>query len=530
MQLANAGVKERMTKEWIRSRWSGALALVSPTSIARWSGALALALPYQGRLWSRALFASAMRKTRGLVALVVLLRIADARAESPEVLSLGGALATALHANGRIQDACDAAQQARFGMEVAGAEFAPQFVPRSSSGLGLDTETSQSTVLSLSKKFPLGTIVDLQAGTASSRSSFHRSYSGISLSQDVFRGFGRQSNMARVDDATSRTKAADWQMQMVRDEVVTDVIESYYRVVGKKSLLTILEAAALRAKEHLRAAEARLKRGLATRMDGLRAESLVALTEGSLLDAREGLQATKDSLALLLGKTPAQPIDVEPEIVAFKVDGSDDELADLALENRADLRAAEDQVADARRSYEVMEHGLYPDLRVGVNFALVGTGNNFADSARLNDHQVSVLVSGTNPVDRSAERAELAQARLELARRKRTVEQIRDKVTVDVRDAARHVATVERRIAVQEQYVRAASAAVDLARLRFEKGYADTLEVLQAEEGLSQAQQDDVNLRIERVTAAVRLRKTTGLLAPFVEDLLGEKPLPQGCS
>jgi outer membrane protein TolC len=453
-----------------------------------------------------------------------------APADPPEVLSLADAVTDALRANGRIQDACDAAKQARFGMDVAQAEFAPQFSPRTASGLGLDTETSQSTVLSLSKKFPLGTIVDLQAGTASSRSSFYRSYSGVTLSQNMFRGFGRQPTMARVEDATSRTKAADWQMQVVRDEVVTDVIESYYRVVGKKSLLTILEAAAARAKEHQRAAEARLKRGLATRMEGLRAESLAALTEGSLLDAREGLQATKDALGLLLGKTLAESIDVEPEIVALKIEGSEDELVDLAERNRADLRAAEDEVTDARRSYELMERSLYPDLRVGVNFALVGTGNSFTDSARLNDHQVSVLVSGTNPVDRSAERAQLGQARLELSRRRRSLDQLRDKIALEVRDAARHLGTVERRIAVQEQYVRAASAAVDLAKLRFEKGYADTLEVLQAEEGLSQAQQDDVNLRIERVTASVRLRRATGSLADFVAELVGDKVAPPDCS
>ncbi len=441
-----------------------------------------------------------------------------ARAET--TLTLREALAIAMRENPRIHNACDGRASARHGRAIADSEFSVQFSPQASSGLANDTQTSQTSVFTLSKKFTYGTLVELSAGTTATQDRFYRSFSGVTLAQSLFRAFGPLANTARIADAERRIGSAGTQLQETQETVAMDVVETFYRVIGERSLLAILESSRSRAEHHLAASQARLRRALATRMDIYRAETQLAASHGALLESQEALQAAKDTLNILLARDLGEPIEPESEIVSVALPLTETELVETSLRGRGDLQEASESVRDAERSYRIAERTLYPDLRVGVNFSFIGTGDSFSKSTDLDDSGARFVVSGTNPLDRSAERAQAEQARLDLARRRRDFLQLRDRVAFEVRRAHHHLQTVERRIAVQEKNVEAAEANRELASLRFDRGYADTQELLQAEEMFSQAQRDEVALRIELVLASLKLRKTAGLFRPWVESLI----------
>jgi outer membrane protein TolC len=445
-------------------------------------------------------------------------------------LSLGEALSDALRDNPRIRDACDALSGARYGRDIANADFAVQLTPQATSGLGTDTETSQSSVVSLNKKFSYGTIVELAAGTTSSQNDFHRSFSGVTVSQGLFQSFGKQANTGALADAEHRIGGAERQLRLVEEQVVVDVVDGFYRVVGLESLVKILDGALERARRHSRAAEARLARAVATRMDIFRTQAQTAGAEGALLEARESLLGARDGLRLLLGKDLEEPLEVEPGALSVVVNESEDQLLKAALGQRVEVADAAAEVADAERQVALADHGRYPDLRVGVNFSLVGFGSSFRQSTSFDDSGFRFLVGGTNPLDRSAESARAGQARIELQRRKREHADVRERVAMEVREAVRHLATVEQRIEVGERNVEATRANVELATLRFDRGYADTLEVLQAEETLSQAEREEVALRIERVLASLRVRRAAGLLGDFLETTIADGAKHASCA
>ncbi|MGH8009861.1 MAG: TolC family protein, partial [Candidatus Binatia bacterium] len=141
-------------------------------------------------------------------------------------------------------------------------------------------------------------------------------------------------------------------------------------------------------------------------------------------------------------------------------------------------------------------------------------------STGFDDSRFRVLFSTTIPLNFRAERARSRQRKLEVMRKKRELAELQKKAVQEVRQALRHVGTVERRIAIQEKNIQATQANLELASLRFNRGYADLFEVLRAEESLTQAQKEEITLRIEQVITALRLRKAVGLLGPFLDTLI----------
>jgi len=438
----------------------------------------------------------------------------------PSPLSLSDALSVALSDNPTIRNACDAVGGAAYEVDIAESEFGFRLSPQATSGLGSDTETSQSTILSLSKKFATGTTVELASGTSATEKSFYRSFSGITVSQSLLRGFGPLLHTNNVVNAKRGITSASRQWELAKEQVGMDVITNFYRIIGQKLVLGVWERSWERAQKLLAASQAKMERGLTTKIDIFRAQTQAATAEASMLDAQEALQEAKDTLKILLGKEFAEELEVESQIIPAALKEGEAELVETALQRRVDLQEAADQVKDAQRNARIAERSLFPDLRIGFNYALTGRGNSFTDSTAFDNSRFRVLFSTSIPLNLGAERARSRQKKLEVLRKKREFAELQKRATQEVRQALRHVATVERRIAIQEKNVQATQANLELANLRFERGYADLFEVLRAEESLTQAQKEEITLRIEQVITALRLRRATGLLGPFLDTIV----------
>ncbi|MGH8006867.1 MAG: TolC family protein, partial [Candidatus Binatia bacterium] len=295
-------------------------------------------------------------------------------------LSLSDALSAALNGNPAIRNACDAVGGAGYEVDIAESEFGLRLSPQATSGLGSDTETSQSTIVSLSKKFTTGTTVELASGTSASEKSFYRSFSGVTVSQSLLRGFGPLLHTNNIVEAERGIATAGRQLELTKEQVVMDVIATFYRIIGQKLVLGVWERSFERAQQLQAASQAKMERGLTTKIDIFRAQTQSATAEASMLDAQESLQEAKDTLKILLGKELVEEIEVESQIIPAALAEGEPQLVETALQRRLDLQEAAEQVKDAERNARIAERSLFPDLRVGFNYSLTGRGNSFANS------------------------------------------------------------------------------------------------------------------------------------------------------
>ncbi len=450
-------------------------------------------------------------------------------AQSPVLLPLADALATALDQNGKILTACTDIEGARSALDVAEADYGVKLTPSITSGLGTDTQTSQSAVAALSKKFSTGTTVELSAGSSVSDNDFYRSFTGVTVSQSVLGALSPSLNTSQLATAEQRIASAQRKAAGAADEVVLEVISTYYEIVGGKLVVNLYSRSLDRAQRLLAAADLKLSKGLATRMEVLSAESQLAEAESNHLEAEQALSESKEKLNLLMGRSAASAYEVQEELIRVPVNFSEEDLVETALASRRDLADLTGRVDDARRQVDAAEWQIWPDLRLGLNYSFTGTGDSFEQSTNFDDSGVRVLFSTSIPVTGAAAQAKLGDARRELERRVRDTQDARRDLDSEVRRALRRVWNIERRITIQEKNAASTRAALDLANMRFERGYSDALEVLQAEDRLMQAQKGEIDLRIERLRAALEVRRSAGVLAPVTEEILGNRYRADPC-
>src|SRR6185503_19588559 len=113
---------------------------------------------------------------------------------------------------------------------------------------------------------------------------------------------------------------------------------------------------------------AKLGVGRVSQLDVFRAQQLVAQAEGQLLDARAAVEDAKDQLRGLLGEGAGFDFEVGAAIPKAIEPISAEQAVGIALEQRLEIRSAEEAIAESDRAASFAKNQMLPQL--DVNFAL----------------------------------------------------------------------------------------------------------------------------------------------------------------
>ena len=345
----------------------------------------------------------------------------------------------------------------------------------------------------------------------------------LGLTQPLWRGFGRDIVREPLTQAERDVVYEARRFERFRRTFAFDVASRYYRIVESMNLLRNERAnrdslVTLRERNEAFARAGRLSdiQVDQARQDEFRAENRV-------IDARRNLEASLDSFKLFLGLPVEVEVAVDPRAedpLLSLIDELNLELEeDLAiavglaerLDNRTVIEAAEDAERRAHIAADALRLGLDLSADVSVSSeenALVDfRGKNLAWNAALD---VSL------PIDLIPERNAYRQALITLDASRRAVEESRDVVIADVRDAQRQLDAARATLVIQERAVTLAERRVESASLSLEAGRASTRDLLEAQEDLLLAQNDYARLRTDFALAALALYRDMELLR--VED------------
>ena len=316
-------------------------------------------------------------------------------------------------------------------------------------------------------------------------------------------------------------------MSEARQQLIVGVADRFFSVLKQQRLVQASERALDRAQTMSKASEARANVGLATQLDVLRADLLVSQATVTLASQREGLATALEELNLLLGRPPAQPVDVADEDVSdeglvamgFHLPGGDstetvEQLVAAALDSRADVREAHDRIGDAERNVNVSRWNLLPQVNLNASYTERGLGpSTMPELARLiNGWRISLATSYA--LDRSDQIAAAGSASVSLRAAQRAAEDTGRRVETDVRRAYRGWTRSGVTIDIQRKTVDLTDKQVRLAQLRFERGLATSLDVVDAENNLYQAQSALIEAERGRALALLSLERAAGTLAP----------------
>lgn len=449
-------------------------------------------------------------------------------AGAAQPLRLHDAIAAALRASPALRPADEAVTAAEIRLQLARSAFGVKVAPAFNSGTDPQGFARQDFGVGVSKRLPTGG--DARLMVDSFRSTWTTGHErdlgyAFSLSQPLLRGFGPAAT-ANLVTARRASEASERARQEAAQQLVVAVAQAYFSVAMRQRLVQTAQLALERAVKLRAASEARMKVGLATQLDVLRADLLQVETDAGLANQTEALALALDQLKVLIG----QPVDATIEIASDDLAGAppdpspgasaegDDRapangLVSIALSNRRDVLEAGERITDAQFARRVAQWNLLPRLDLNLSYTRRGIGAQ-ADpfASLLNGWRVNVATSYS--VDRSAEvaAASLAASAVESARH--GARELEQRVASEVRAAVRAQTRAAASVTIQTKAVDVAEKQLRLSQLRYERGLAGNFDVVDAENNLFRAQSSLLMAQADHALARLVLERTLGTLDP----------------
>ncbi len=393
--------------------------------------------------------------------------------------------ARALQANQNLVAAAARVEQARAAAGIARGSYFPAVALNPSVSRGRTSETTDN-------RFPVA------------ESTTWRASLDASWEIDLFGRVRRLNETARAEAAASAADFAN-----VRLALAAEVAGNWFTLRAlDRELALVTEGVALRRKA-LELVSSRRANGAATDFDLARTEAELASTEAEAAALANRRAAMQNALAVLLGEAapdfqlPA-PGSVLPAPSAVPA-GLPSEL----LERRPDIAAAESALAAANARIGVAKAAFFPAISLTGSF---GYASGDIDRLANADSRLWSIGPGLYlPIFQGGRnRANLARSR---AAYEESVALFRQRVLVafrEVQDALTATQLLADQAAAQDRAVAAARRADALARTRYEAGYVNYFEVIDAQRAALAAERVSAQLSAQRLVNSVGLIKALG--------------------
>lgn len=297
---------------------------------------------------------------------------------------------------------------------------------------------------------------------------------------------GKLEGLVRQADAGA--KASVLALERQKQKVALDAIVAYFNVLKARGFVKVMEDR-LKALQSQRDDIAKmLERGVATRIDLLRAETGVASAQEELTKARNGEAVALAALANAMGLPPETPLQV-PTSSSI----SNSELPDLpldlrsaideALKQRPELRILEAQLVAAREGVRVAKSEQRPQIALMLQY----DAERQTIMPNLGRWLAGVMLT-MNLFDGGATKAAVDKARSDTERLEAVIAELRNGIALEVTNAFLTVDSAKERVKVAEKAVETALEGLRLVRLGYQNGVNTITDFLTAQSELTQAQ------------------------------------------
>lgn len=319
--------------------------------------------------------------------------------------------------------------------------------------------------------------------------------------------FGRVRRNVESQRAEVAANAAD--LAAVQVAIVGEVARSYLELRGLQQRLAVARNNSTNQQETVRIVEARLDAGRGTEFDTSRARAQLETTLSRIPALAAAVDATMHRIAVLTGQTPgalvarldtAQALPAIPGAVDAGTPGE-------ILRRRPDVIAAEQRLHAATARIGVATADLFPRFTLG---GLVGTQALESSALFSRDSETRLVVLGVDWsfLDVGRVRARIAASDATASAALAQYQQTVLRALEDTENALVRYGHARLEDGHLERSAIESARAAQLARIRFDAGAADLLDVLDAERSQLQAQDAFADGRTRTATALVELYRS----------------------
>jgi outer membrane protein TolC len=304
-----------------------------------------------------------------------------------------------------------------------------------------------------------------------------------------------------------------------RDVVVFAIGTAYLQVIASAARVDAARAQLASAREFDRQAADRVGSEVSPEIDSLRAQVERQSAEQSLTNATNQLEKNKLTLGRITGLPVEQSYMLTERLAYHPLAGMTYESAtEAALTSRADLQSAEASVRAAEAVLRAQKAQRIPTVSISADY-----GGGGANAGNLNQvYSVSGRVSV--PIYTGGRiRADMEQARADLARREAEYADLKGRIAYDVKIAWLDLNASSSSVTVADRNKSLAGRALIQSQDRYVNGVTNYVEVVQAEEALVAANDNYIESLYSYNFAIVALARAMGNADTRLYRLLGDK-------
>jgi len=383
--------------------------------------------------------------------------------------------------------------------------FIPQF-----------TSTSEGGSVEYAKTLGDGTGVSLEYSTRDSASSLRspQNNSGLSLNfsralvgkDNSFFAKKTQLSMAERDREIAHLSFLDSFQSLALEEVESflNTVKAFQQIDVSKSVLSYRS-------ELLGLTKIKFKLGVVTRLDVLRVEVQVAREEEALIQAKNRYENQLDSLLNLLNYERHQgriKLEYKPRVRDLSYDPQ--HLESEAIAKRLDLKIQELRLAKERLNLINKQEQVKNKVQLTASMRKHASDDSFHKAQDFSDRDWSMGLNYSVPLGNRKDREDLLAQRVAVDNLKRNIEELENRVGLEVRNNIRTLQATRKRLDVMKKNLERAHENLKLAKLSYEKGIKSSIDVLDAQDDLQAVNKDYINTQLDLKIAEFRLDRSTG--------------------
>ncbi|HLZ50998.1 MAG TPA: TolC family protein [Candidatus Acidoferrum sp.] len=230
------------------------------------------------------------------------------------------------------------------------------------------------------------------------------------------------------------------------------------------------------------------KEGVGTGIDTLRANVELQNEKQRLLEAQDEEATSTFGLSRLLNLDPRQDIELGDSLSFFdtpqpEVGASIDE----ALGGREEWKSLEAQLRAAGSEKKAAQYSRLPSVRFDGDFAYLGSSSGTTLPTYNYEASVNLPLFTGGRIH-----AEVVRADLEIRKLEQQEDDLRNQIALDVKTALINLDSARNQVQVANLGVQLSKEEVDQARDRFKAGVANNIEVIQAQDSLARANDNQI--------------------------------------
>lgn len=402
-------------------------------------------------------------------------------------------------------------------LEEAESKFKPTFTPEirvqidrlDSDGI---TRGVGNAVASATVRLNLPTGANLNFGwQANTQNSTNLNVTGgdsftqnlrVEFNQPLLRGAGRDVNRAPIEIARLEERTNILTIKSNLIDRINNVIEAYRNLLRAQETLKNAELALQGAKESLEINQALIEAGQKAPVDIVQNEADIANRQVDLVAAKNQLESLKINLLKIL--------DIEQNIDLVAVDDISakqkeipldaEALKRIALENRPEYLQA--QLVLERRKFDLLiaENNKLWDLGLFANY-----NNDISNNTEL---RAGVRLNRTFG-DRSIQTA-IVRNQVNLVQAENDLQELKETIELDLIDQINQVKLSFQQLQLAQQATQQAQRQLDIEREKLRLGRSEIFQVLNFQDALVSARNNEINAKIEYLNALTRLDRVVG--------------------